>query len=322
MKIYSLFYTIPAFLAVPAAFADISLGQPAGARNMAAAQGAYHSDLLASNVVHAVLKEIREVPVVSLETATPETAQIAVFEVKQNLAHRRYDRMGDAALQAGKLFPVSLAADVPGQDAALADKIRAMKPGDEAVMKMDHIYVFREDGNENVRACTRFEQTEQQTPASGGEAATPATPSVSAPTPAPAAVSNPAALNTPTDPFNSNGFRTIIQMGGNAAGADSYGSSVSTSIVMKPDAQGIMRRTKVEVRREYSGGKETVRKFINDVEVDPQTDQPLLTAPAEPEGDATPQAAPPAPQAEPAKPEANSALPPIPEPPATPDKEG
>lgn len=295
MKIYSLIYALPAILTAPAVYADISLGQPTSAANKAAAeQGAYHSDLLASNVVHAVLKEIREVPVVSLETATPETAQIAVFEVKQNLAHRRYDRMGDSGLQPGKLFPISLSANVPGQDAALADKIRAMKPGDEAIVKMDHIYVFREDGNENVRACTRFEQTEPQNAANSTEQAD--------------AVSAPAAQADSFDPFS--GVHSSIQLGGNAVGSSSYGSSVSTRIVTKPDDQGVMRRTKVEIRREYSGGKETVRKFINDVEVDPQTDQPLDPAASQ---SAAPQQ--PAPASKP------NALPPIPDPPADPDDE-
>lgn len=262
MKTYTLLYTIPALLAVPAAFADISHGQTAHARNIATAQGAYHSDLLASNAVLAVLKEIRTVPKVTLEATTPETEQIAVFEVKQNLAHRRYDRMGDGPLQPGKLFSVSLATDVPGQDAALADKIRAMAPGDEAVMNMDHIYVFREEGNENVRACTRFATAADKQDA-------PATPS--APTSAPAAVSHPTApaADAPGAPAPFGGAFHITM------GPDTYSSSVSTSIEMKPDAQGVMRRTKVVIRREISGNKETVRKFINDVEVDPQTDQPL-----------------------------------------------
>ena len=311
MKMNSLLYTIPLFLAAPTAWADISLGQPAAAHNAAAAQGAYHCDLLASNTVLAALKEIRSIPVVNLETATPETAQIAVFEVKQNLAHRRYDRMGDPALQPGKLFPVSLATDVPGQDAALGDKIRAMNPGDEAVMNIDHIYVFREEGNENVRACTRFATAEDKP-----EPAT-TTPAAPIPTPTPA-------LSAPVDPLNTN-LRTILQLGGN--NADSYSTSVSTRIVTQPDDQGIMRRTKIEIRRERTGDKETVRKFINDIEVDPQTDQPLTTSTPSPQTaptstTPTPQPTPtstptPQPTSTPPTP-TTTTLPPIPDPPSTP----
>ena len=59
-----------------------------------------------------------------------------------------------------------------------------------------------------------------------------------------------------------------------------------------------MRRTKVDIIREWTPGndKERVRKFVNDVEVDPETDQPLqqtapatpTTAPADPAAPATP----------------------------------
>ena len=309
MKIHSFTYALPVLLAVPVAFADISLGQPSGgARAAAAAQsGAYHSDLLASNAVLASLKEIRSVPVVNLETVTPESQQIAVFEVKQNLAHRRYDRMGDGPLQPGKLFPVSLAADVPGQDAALADKIRAMQPGDEAVMNIDHIYLFREEGNENVRACTRFAtaEGEAQSPADAQPAA------VSTPTPTPAAVSSPSAPPVGPAAAMPGGMQTVFRFLGGSGAQDrsgSYSSSVRTRITMQPDAQGVMRRVKVEERREVVDGKETFRKFINDVEVDPQTDQPLTATPAPqpaaaPDGSAAPQ------------PEQNDSLPPIPEPP-------
>lgn len=298
MKIHYLIYAVPTLMALPAVHADISLGRPA-ARQVENEPGVYHSDLLASNAVLAVFKELRSIPIVSLETATPTTAQVAVFEVKQNLAHRRYDRMGDGPLQPGKLFPVTLAADVPGQDAALAEQIRTMKPGDEAVMNIDHIYIFREEGNENVRACTRFAKAEQQ-PADA--APIPPTAAVSSPTPAPAAVSSPAAQDSSAD---DSGIQTFIRMGGNSGSNSAYGSSVSTSIVMKPDAQGVMRRTKVEIRREYSGGKETVRKFINDVEVDPQTDQPLDPATTDPQDAPKPKSS-------------ADSLPPIPDPPADP----
>lgn len=274
--------------------ADISLGKPA-ARGVDS-QNVYHSDLLASNAVLAVLKEIRTVPVVSLETATPTTAEIAIFEVKQNLAHRRYDRMGDGALQPGKLFPVSLASDVPGQDAALSDTLRAMKPGDEAVMNIDHIYIFREEGNENVRACTRFAKVEPRDAAPD----TPRTPDA-ATTPAPPAEAQPTAPTAPP-----------AALADDSSSSSGYARSVETSISIRPDGKGGYRQTKVEIQREQTPEGVKIRKFINDVEVDPTTDQPLAPA------------TPPAPQAQPAtQPEAQPAaqpqqseeLPPIPNPP-------
>lgn len=325
---------MPALLVAPVAYGDISLGQPVSTP-VVAGHGVYHTDLLSSNAVLAVFKEIRTVPVVRLESDAAITEQIAVFEVKQNLAHRRYDRMGDSALQPGRLFPVALAGDVPGQDASLAEKIRSMKPGDEAVMNIDHIYVFREEGNENVRACTRFAKrgaapAQQQAPAQPASAAAPAAPtpqpSLSTPTPAPAALSTPSAQPAPATP----GFH-----------ANYSARSVQTRITMEPDGNGGLRRRKVEIQSEWTPNGEVVRKFINDVEVDPATDQPLAkpepslpaaqpapaadtdtapaSVPATPLAPATP-SAPETPQNEPAAPAqpapAAEQEPPLPEPPA------
>lgn len=288
MKTKLIMYALPALMVSGMAYADISLGRPTVPG--ISQDDAYHYDLLASNAVRATLKEIRSVPIVSLETATPTTAQIAVFEVKQNLRHRRYDRMGDSALSVGKLFPVSLSGDVPGQDASLADQIREMKPGDEALMNIDHIYIFREEGNENVRACTRFAkvppQSERQQQAS-------------APAPSPSAAAPAAPQTQPIPPrptgLPSNSFT---------------GRSVSSHVTTEPDGKGGMVSKKVEIHREWTAdGKQHVRKFINDVEVNPDTDQPLpLSAPQ--------------PAAQPAAaPAGGDDLPPIPEPPAEPGKE-
>lgn len=273
MKIYSILYTFPALLAASVAHADISLGKPGV---QVSQSQAYHSDLLASNAVRAAFREIRSIPVVKLD-AEPTTEEVAVFEVKQNLAHRRYDRMGDGMMQPGKLFSVSLAADVPGQDAAVGSKIREMSPGDEALMNIDHIYLFREEGNENVRSCTRFARVQPQPSA-------PAQPSDSHSAPAQLPQQQ-AAADTQPLPLNP-------RMSGSAR-------SVESRITIAPDAQGVMRRTKIEIHREWSSetGAEKVRKFINDVEVDPQTDRPLTLSGAQDAPAAAPsEPAPPQPQ--------------------------
>lgn len=290
---FSLLYAYPLLVAMPmAARADISLPGAAPAPQPSAtpastAPAVYHSELLASNAVHAVFKGLRMLPVVKLEEA-PSVEEVAVFEVKQNLAHRRYDRMGDGALQVGKLFSVSLASDVPGQDAALGGQIRQMQPGDEALMNIDHIYVFRESGNENVRPCTRFtrvqpRQPEAQPAPTPATPVTPAAPAAESPTmaPLPAAVpAAPAATPAATQPVQP------VQRN------FSYRSSrsVVSRTVIEPDGQGGMKRTHVEEQREWVPelNQERVRKFINGVEVDPQTDQPLPTpsAPAAPQPEA------------------------------------
>ncbi len=274
--------------AVATAWADIGMGRPSPSMVNLPRRGVYHSDLLASNAVHAIFKGLRKIPVVNLAVPTDAMEEVAVFEVKQNLAHRRYDRMGDGALNVGRLFPVSLAADVPGQDADVGRQIREMKPGDEALLHIDHIYLFRDEGNENVRAVTRFakvqpQYTEEQGAPSASAPGVPAESSVPtapdhqpAAAPVPAATSTHDAANTDPAPLTS------------SADSSNFARSVESSISIVPDGKGGMRRTKVEIIREWTpgSGQERVRKFINDVEVDPTTDQPVQqTTPPTPTGD-------------------------------------
>lgn len=234
---------------------------PAVAPEAPATQAAppLHSELLASNAVHAIYRGIRTVPKVTLD-GSASLEEIGVFEVKQNLAHRRYDRMGDGPLQEGKLLGVALATDVPGQDASLAQQIRAMAPGDEALMNIDHVYVFRQDGNETVHPCTRFVPV----PGKSSETQPVGTPPAQ---PEGTAVPEPDAIipNIPSLPpvrFTTGTHKS---------------TRVTVRSIIEPDGRGGMRQTRIEERceRDESTGQETVRKFINGVEVDPQTDQPL-----------------------------------------------
>lgn len=260
MKINSIFYLFPALLTVPAALADITIGVPTAMRMPQ--KNIYHADLLSSNAVRAAFKELRSIPVVSLDAA-PDTEEVAVFEVKENLAYRRYDRMGDGALSPGKLFAVSLRTDIPGQDAALSQQIREMNAGDEALLNMDHIYVFRAEGNENVHACTRFAKIQPQPTIQR-----PVEPA--APMPSTATAPMPTAPTQATEPTAADAAPMRLQPNSTSA------RSVETRLTIEPDGNGGMRRMKVEVHREWTPtGEERIRKFINDVEVDPQTDQPL-----------------------------------------------
>lgn len=303
MKVNYIIYALPLALALgESAVADISLGAPTPG---AESRGVYHTELLAANAVHAVLKEIHTLPAVSLD-GPPSMESVAVFEVKQNLAHRRYDRMGDPTLQPGSRFTVSLASDVPGQDAALGNIIREMKPGDEALLNMDHIYVFRESGNESVRACTRFAKVQPRQPEPTQLNGQPAP--VQQPLPVEDVVPQqvdrtpPPLAPIPGNVMNisPNDFLPSAQMTGSS-------HSVVTRITIEQDGQGGTRRMKEEIHREVApDGTVTERKFINDVEVDPQTDKPLAIPSAPP---VTPQA-PPAPQPDVPQPQEPAPTPP------------
>ena len=303
MKLNPILYSLMVLPAVSVTWADISVGRP-GIVNTPR-QGVYHSDLLASNAVHAVFKGIRSIPVVDLNVPDPGMEEVAVFEVKQNLASRRYDRMGDGAMNPGKVFAVSLAADVPGQEADLGRQIREMKPGDEALMNIDHIYLFREEGNKDVHACTRFARVQPQPPVPAtptvpptpsADGTSPAAPGVPAPQPTdgapaqpgptdqpapptPAPTPTPATNSVPTTPPQQTTSdevpepQPLIQ---NDSTGGNFSRSVETSISIVPDGKGGMKETRIEIRRERSGdGPEKVRKFINGTEVNPETDQPL-----------------------------------------------
>lgn len=292
MKMNSILCTVLLTPVVTVAWADINLGRPTPAGGAVEhQQGIYHSELLASNTVRAVFKGLRSIPVVDLATPTPATQEVAVFEVRQNLKHLRYDRMGDGAMNAGKLFPVSLAADVPGQDAALGDTIRELKPGDEVILVMDHIYLYRESGNESVRAVTRFAEIPSKqadtTPPANAQGDTSPAPSDSNPETVPPAPLTPAAPapdvkdapdNAAPDPTEDMSPTPLTPE------SEGYARSVETHYTVEPDGKGGYRRTTVKITREWdqASGKEIIHKYINGTEVDPQTDKPVTQPTANP----------------------------------------
>lgn len=291
LTIKPIIYSMPALTMAMTAQADILIpgavapapvpGRPSQAPPV------LRSDLLASNAVHAIFKGIKTLPKVGLDdSATFE--EVAVFEVKQNLAYRRYDRMGDGAMTPGSLVGVSLATDMPGQDAALSEKLRSLQPGDEAIMNIDHIYVFKEDGNRNMRPCTRFAQVQPRQPEPIPAAPTSAPSAPVADTPAQAL---PSALMQPSAPSP-----VIIKSS----------RAVVRNVVETPDGGRTCTEDIVETGND---GKTTRRRFINGVEVDPETNQPLSATPASPSA----QPEEPLPSEDTPEP-ADTELPPIPEP--------
>lgn len=111
--------------------------------------GRGNCDLMASNTVRAVFRGV--------QTATDGSgAQIAVFEVIQNLAHKRVVRYGDGQMPAGMVFTVAMDRTLLGQPSSVVDEIALMQPGEEAVMKIDHLFLFDEPQGHNLRPCTRL----------------------------------------------------------------------------------------------------------------------------------------------------------------------
>lgn len=277
MKTTSLLSSIVA-LAVFAttAQADINSGLGAYAPQPGGIRG--NCDLMATNTVRATFKGLKDVPASGLEADSAATAKVALFEVIENLAHRRLVRYGDGAMPAGMIFTVAMDKQMPGQPADIVDTISQMQEGEETVMRIDHLFLYGDPDGKFLRPCARMARR-TATPA-------PVTQDEASGEPAPA-------LPTSVAPLTGNGS---VSIGSGTRTA----SSRSVSIRTVPDGQGGFKTYKEETISELLPGTNEIktRMFINDVEVDPHTRQPIASTPAQaqpaaaPAAPATPAAAP------------------------------
>lgn len=256
-------YTTLLALAIttPVLFADLSAQMPAAAP--AATRG--NCDLLASNTVRATFVGLHDLAVQTINDATPSTAQVAVFEVIDLLGYKKYNRLGDGQLTPGTKFTVAMNRELPGQPADIADTIGQMQPGEEAVLKIDHLYLMNGPQGEPLRVCSRMARRAAQ-------------PAVTTTEPAPApAGEQPAPAPLPD---------TLAPLGGAAAATGTGNvqfSASSTSVSVTRDENGNIVQTRTESKFDPASGQMKTRMFINGTEVDPQTRQPLaqpVSAPA------------------------------------------
>ncbi len=229
---------------------------PAPMPNAAGMRG--NCDLLASNTVRASFVGLRDMPVQTVEQDAPSMVQVAVFEVIDSLGYRKYVRYGDGQLTAGTRFTVAMNKELPGQPASIVDTISQMQPGEEAVLKIDHLYLLGGREGTPIRACSRMARRNAQpqvTPS--GTPQTTAADSSSAPT-------------LPT---------TVAPLGGSAAPQQqAQYTAQSSRTMMQVDSNGNVQSIRVSQQTDASG-QTTTRMFINGVEVDPQTRKPLRAAP-------------------------------------------
>lgn len=143
-------FLLSALTVMPVAYAQNTHPVPT------AQSGKGNSDLMASNTVRAIFRGVQQITVHSYTNPQAQTTQVAVFEVVANLAHRRYVRYGDGLLAAGTIFTVSMDKNHPGQPSSIVDEISHMQVGEEAVMKIDHLFLFADPEGQNIRPCTRL----------------------------------------------------------------------------------------------------------------------------------------------------------------------
>ncbi len=142
--------------ASPVLLADITAGAPATTTPQTPTRVMGNCDLLASNTVRATFLGVRAIQTQSFDQATPTTVHVGVFQVMENLAYKRFVRYGDGSLKPGACFTVALTRDLPGQPANIADTIARMQPGEEAIMKIDHLYIFGDQEGKPIRPCSRM----------------------------------------------------------------------------------------------------------------------------------------------------------------------
>ncbi len=231
---------------------------PAPMPNAAGMRG--NCDLLASNTVRASFVGLRDMPVQTVEQDAPSMVQVAVFEVIDSLGYRKYVRYGDGQLTAGTRFTVAMNKELPGQPASIVDTISQMQPGEEAVLKIDHLYLLGGREGTPIRACSRMARRNAQPQVTDNGA--PQTPMATG--------STPTAPAMPT---------TVVPLGGSTAPQQQgQYTAQSSRTMMQVDANGNVQSIRVSQQTDASG-QTTTRMFINGVEVDPQTRQPLQAAP-------------------------------------------
>lgn len=238
--------------ATPSLFAEISLPTPA----VAAVRG--NCDLLASNTVRATFLGLHDLAVQTINDDAPTTAQVAVFEVIDLLGYKKYNRLGDGQLVPGTKFTVAMSRELPGQPADIADTLAQMQPGEEAVLKIDHLYLMNGPQGEPLRVCSRMARRADQPAVTAEQPAAPG--DAGAPTASPSATNN---LPLPT-------------IGAQVPAAGSHFSATSTSVSISRDANGKVTETRTESQYDPATGHMQTRMYINGTEVDPNTKQPLL----------------------------------------------
>lgn len=204
-------------------------------------------DIMASNTVTAQFIGLRDLAVQRVDQEEPDMVQVAVFHVKNNLAYRRYNRIGDGQLVPDMQFTIAMNRELPGQPAANVDTIAAMQPGEEVVMRVDHLYLITGQEGESIRVCARLARR-------NAAATTPGTPAAA-----------PAPLPIPGAQPTTGGVQI---------------TSSSSSFSFSSDSNGQVQSIQTSRYYDSATGEIKTRMFINGVEVDPVTRQPLATAAA------------------------------------------
>lgn len=238
-------------MSTPALLADTAPTLRAMPSGLVPMQTRGNCDMMASNTVTAQFVGLRELAVQRVDQPEPDMVQVAVFQVENSLAYRRYNRIGDGQLVPGMQFTIAMNRELPGQPAKNVDTIAELQPGEEVVMRVDHLYLITGQEGESIRVCARLARR-------NATAAAPATTPAAAPAPLPIPGAQPAPSG--------------MQF-----------TSSSSSFSFSTNGSGQMQSIQTSRYYDSATGEIKTRMLINGVEVDPETRQPLapaVTAPA------------------------------------------
>ena len=117
---------------------------------------------LACNTVTAVYERMMERPCHFRTADCPDKCdhalRVAVFRVVTNEAFSRPGEYGDDKLQPGDACAVDMKNDVEGQDKAVQELVKTLRPGDAVRMTIRHYYVKTDHAHYPVRPVTAMER--------------------------------------------------------------------------------------------------------------------------------------------------------------------
>ncbi len=209
---------------------------------------------------------------------TPPMAQqrIAIFEVIESLAYKRLSPYASKQLEAGELFKVELDIPLLGQSEEITEMVKNLQVGEEVVAKLDELFVF--DGQQQGRLTTPLvRMVRRNAPPQNHTDVIPAP--------------NPTAEIQAVDPADATPqpIQGALPMPQNQSASNRDNGPIirrnttsNSSFVSVRSVNGVTETVQVQQERLPGTNEVRTRMFINGVEVDPQTKQPLSTTPAAP----------------------------------------
>ncbi len=201
-----------------------------------------NSEHLSSNTVRAKFRGLQDMP---SAPHSPRTSLHAIFEVTESLAYQIDAPHGSPRLEIGDQFSVNLEPNLYGQPNEVSRQISMLREGDSAVMLMSTLFLDDQDGQAGgriIRPCVRFaaDNPSSTPPAQPNYGGYPQLP-------------DPNQVVTPRRNRNRGNYR-----------------EVSINITNG-------RTERIERSRAYDPNTDSFveRLFINGVEVDPYTRQPI-----------------------------------------------